>query len=150
MLENIGVTQAVNDMLLTSHGYGLRLFPIWAALRGSESASFTTLRGKGAFLVSAQYNGSTATPDTRRVRGVQITSEAGMQCRVLSPWGAATTQVTIAPCTAPSPSPASVDAPPQPASGQQAAGTAVVVVDEGGWFQWDTTSGACYAVAPVA
>ena len=47
MLENIGVAQAVNDMLLTSHGYGLRLFPIWAALRPDESASFATLRGKG-------------------------------------------------------------------------------------------------------
>lgn len=82
MLENIGVAQAVNDMLLTSHGYGLRLFPIWAALRPDESASFATLRGKGAFLVSAEYNGV-----TRQVGNVTVVSEAGMLCRVLSPWG---------------------------------------------------------------
>ena len=81
MLENIGVAQAVNDMLLTSHGYGLRLFPIWAALRPDESASFATLRGKGAFLVSADYDGV-----TRQVGNVTIVSEAGMLCRVLSPW----------------------------------------------------------------
>jgi hypothetical protein len=53
MLENIGVTQAVNDLLLTSHGFGLKLFPIWAALRPAEPASFVTLRAKGAFLVTA-------------------------------------------------------------------------------------------------
>ena len=40
MLENIAVTQAVNDMLLSSHGFGLKLFPIWAAIRPTEAACF--------------------------------------------------------------------------------------------------------------
>jgi hypothetical protein len=66
-LEDASVAQAVNDMLLTSHGYGLRLFPIWAALRPRQSASFTTLRAKGAFLVSAQYDGA-----AERVTSVQV------------------------------------------------------------------------------
>jgi hypothetical protein len=67
--------------LLTSHGHGLRLFPIWAALRPDQSASFKTLRAKGAFLVSAEYDGA-----TQLVRGVKILSEAGTLCRLLSPW----------------------------------------------------------------
>jgi hypothetical protein len=70
-LQNVGVTQAVNDMLLTSHGYGLRLFPLWAALRPRESASFRTLRAKGAFLVSADYDGALQ----RVVGNVTIVSE---------------------------------------------------------------------------
>lgn len=37
-LEDASVAQAVNDVLLTSHGYGLRLFPIWSALRPTQSA----------------------------------------------------------------------------------------------------------------
>ena len=110
--------QAVNDMLLTSQGHGLRLFPIWAAIRPTESASFRTLRSedfdyeansgqlgpiwgdfdsrngvfdpraKGAFLVSAAYDGV-----AQRVGNVTILSEAGVLCRVLSPWprGAAIT-----------------------------------------------------------
>ena len=60
---------------------GLRLFPIWAALRPTEDAAFKTLRGKGAFLVSAKYHGSSGT-----VGNVTILSEAGSTCRVLSPW----------------------------------------------------------------
>ena len=63
---------------------GLRLFPIWAALRPTEDAAFKTLRGKGAFLVSAEYHGSSGT-----VGNVTILSEAGTACRVLSPWPAA-------------------------------------------------------------
>ena len=39
ILESASVAQAVNDILLTSQGFGLRLFPIWAALRPTESAS---------------------------------------------------------------------------------------------------------------
>jgi hypothetical protein len=45
-LESASVAQAINDALLTSSGHGLRLFPIWAALRPATSASFTTLRAK--------------------------------------------------------------------------------------------------------
>ena len=88
ILESASVAQAVNDMLLTSQGHGLRLFPIWAAIRPTESASFRTLRAKGAFLVSASYDGV-----AQRVGNVTILSEAGVLCRVLSPWprGAAIT-----------------------------------------------------------
>ena len=80
-LEDASVAQAVNDMLLTSHGHGLRFFPIWAALRPTQSAGFKTLRAKGAFLVSAEYDGA-----SQLVKNVEIVSEVGLPCRLLSPW----------------------------------------------------------------
>jgi hypothetical protein len=52
-VENIGLSQAVNDLLLQSVHGTIRLFPAWPA---DEPASFTTLRAKGAFLVSAAWD----------------------------------------------------------------------------------------------
>ena len=50
MLENIGATQAINDLLFQSHGGRMRFFPVWnAAALGA--ASFATLRAYGAFVV---------------------------------------------------------------------------------------------------
>ena len=43
---------AINEMLLQSHEGALRFFPTWPANR---RAAFTTLRTKGAFLVSAEH-----------------------------------------------------------------------------------------------
>jgi hypothetical protein len=43
---------AVNEMLLQSHEGALRFFPTWPANR---RAAFSTLRTKGAFLVSAEH-----------------------------------------------------------------------------------------------
>jgi hypothetical protein len=51
MLENMGATVAINDMLFQSHGGALRFFPVWDA-QALGAASFGTLRGYGAFLAS--------------------------------------------------------------------------------------------------
>lgn len=77
-IEQVGATLAINELLLQSHEGFLVLFPAWGA---GSSAAFTTLRARGAFLVSA------AIDDARNVAGsVHIVSEAGITCRVLSPW----------------------------------------------------------------
>ena len=52
-VENVGLSQAVNDMLLQSSNGTLRLFPAWPL---AEPATFKTLRAKGAFLVSASWD----------------------------------------------------------------------------------------------
>ena len=77
-IEQVGATLAINELLLQSHEGFLALFPAWGA---GAAASFTTLRTRGAFLVSASID------STRTVAaGVRIVSEAGGVCRVLSPW----------------------------------------------------------------
>lgn len=79
-LEQVGATQAVNELLLQSYQGFLLLFPGWPI---GESASFTTLRAVGAFLVSASVDA------TGTVSGVTVVSEAGQPCVILSPWGGA-------------------------------------------------------------
>ncbi len=81
MLENIGATVAINDMLLQSHGGVSRFFPVWDA-PALGSASFSTLRAYGAFLVSATVDGGgTVSP-------VALASEVGGAFVFESPWGA--------------------------------------------------------------
>jgi hyaluronoglucosaminidase len=76
--EQVGATLAINELLLQSHEGFLVLYPAWGA---GSAASFTTLRARGAFLVSAAIDA------TRTVAaGVRIVSEAGTTCRMLSPW----------------------------------------------------------------
>lgn len=77
-LEQVGATLAVNELLLQSHEGFLALFPAWGE---GEAASFTRLRARGAFLVSASISTS------RTVGEITILSEKGARCRVLSPWG---------------------------------------------------------------
>jgi alpha-L-fucosidase 2 len=86
MLENIGATVAINDMLLQSHGGVMRFFPVWdAAALGP--ASFTTLRAYGAFLVSASVDaGGVVSP-------VALSSEVGGDVVFESPWAGATPSV---------------------------------------------------------
>ena len=75
-IETAGGAVAVNDMLLQSFEGFLRFFPVWPR---SEDASFTTLRAVGAFLVSASLKGGV-------VKGVEVVSEAGLNCTFVSPW----------------------------------------------------------------
>jgi hypothetical protein len=75
-IEKSGATEAVNSMLLQSNQGVLDLFPAWPR---SRDASFTRLRAKGAFVVSARLSGGT-------VSGVTVTSEAGGTLRVGNPW----------------------------------------------------------------
>ena len=80
MLENIGATVAINDLLLQSHGGVMRFFPVWDA-PALGAASFTTLRAYGAFLVSASIDGAGT------VAPVALASEVGGDVVFASPWG---------------------------------------------------------------
>lgn len=74
-LEKTAVVETVNSMMLQSVDSVLHLFPCWIP----APASFTRLRAKGAFLVSAGYDG-------RKVMTLQIQSESGNECRLRNPW----------------------------------------------------------------
>ena len=78
MLENIGATAAINEMLLQSHGGVLRFFPVWSSAVGA--VSFTTLRAYGAFLVSAAIDASGV------VSPVALSAEVGGDVVFASPW----------------------------------------------------------------
>jgi hypothetical protein len=75
-IEKSGATEAINSMLVQSDQGIVDLFPVWPRNR---DASFTRLRAKGAFLVTAHLSGST-------VSGVTITSERGGTLHVGNPW----------------------------------------------------------------
>ena len=70
-LEQVGATQAVNELLLQSFEGFLRFFPGWPI---GESASFITLRAVGAFLVSG------AVDEAGQISGVRVVSERGIVC----------------------------------------------------------------------
>lgn len=74
--ESLGVVGAIQEMLLqTWEGY-IRLFP---GIPPGQDVSFRTLRGEGAFLISAAKAGG-------RIDSVEIFSEAGRYCRLENPW----------------------------------------------------------------
>ena len=79
MLENIGATVAINDLLLQSHGGRIRFFPVWNAT-DLGAASFTTLRAYGAFVVSGAIDASGT------VAPVSLLSEVGGEVVFQSPW----------------------------------------------------------------
>jgi hypothetical protein len=82
--ENFAVPAVLNECLMQSWNGEIRLYPNWPADR---DASFTTLRAKGAFLVSAeQRDGS--------VQWVEVFSEKGAALHMRSPWPAGA-RVTI-------------------------------------------------------
>ena len=79
MLENIGATVAINDLLLQSHGGRMRFFPAWNAT-ALGAASFATLRAYGAFLVSGAVDASGT------VAPLSLESEIGGDVVFESPW----------------------------------------------------------------
>eukprot|EP01052_Picozoa_sp_SAG31_P018193 SAG31_NODE_1278_length_9041_cov_3.415231_1_plen_2946_part_10 len=79
MLENIGATMAINDLLLQSHGKYMRFFPVWNAT-ALGPASFTTLRAYGAFLVSGAIDSHGTVAD------VLLESKVGGDVVFESPW----------------------------------------------------------------
>ena len=87
MLENIGATVAINDLLLQSHGGRLRFFPVWNAAE-LGAASFATLRAYGAFLVSASIDASGT------VAPVTLESLVGNDAVFESPWASDTPKIT--------------------------------------------------------
>jgi hypothetical protein len=90
--DTLGTMQAVTDALVqcAPRDRVIRVFPAWP---GNESAAFTTLRVRGAFLVSGTYVGApqwagAVAGSTGGTANVSIVSEAGGSVTVLSPWPA--------------------------------------------------------------
>jgi hypothetical protein len=77
-VEKAGAVEAVNNMLLNSDQGVVKAFPNWP---DDKDASFTRLREKGAFVISASYDG-----DEERVEYVDVTSEAGKTLTIAAPW----------------------------------------------------------------
>lgn len=73
--EKTALVETVNSMMLQMLDNTLYIFPNWV----KSSASFTRLRTKGAFLVSADYDGTTIT-------NLSIYSEKGTKCQIHNPW----------------------------------------------------------------
>lgn len=73
--EKTTVIETINSMMFQTVEDVMYLFPCWT----KSSASFTRLRAKGAFLVSADYDGTT-------VSGLEIFSEKGGLCKLSNPW----------------------------------------------------------------
>ena len=74
-LEKTAAVETINSMMLQSIDGVLHLFPCWL----KSPASFTRLRAKGAFIVSAKYDGES-------VISLQIKSEKGNLCKLKNPW----------------------------------------------------------------
>lgn len=74
-LEKTTFVETINSMMLQSVEGVLYLFPCWI----DSPASFTRLRAKGAFVVSADYDG-------KEVVSLNLLSEKGGICRINNPW----------------------------------------------------------------
>lgn len=74
--ENLSLPAVLNECMLQSYSGILRLFPNTQNLR---PARFRNLRARGAFLVTAAWDG-------RRVSPVEIFSEKGALARIANPW----------------------------------------------------------------
>ena len=77
-VEKCGTTVAVNEMLLLSDEGITKLFPNWYV---DKNAKFGNLRAKGAFIVSAEYDGT-----AQEAKNVVVTSEKGQTMTLVSPW----------------------------------------------------------------
>ena len=110
----------VNELLLQTHTGVIELFP---QVPPGQPASFTNLRGRGAFLVSA----SMAAGTRDQIDDVAIVSEMGGAVTLRSPWASHPSVSVVA----------------------SSSGAAVAVRSAGnGVFSWDTKPGLTYAVAP--
>ena len=85
-VEQVGATQAINDLLLQSVNGKLVFFPGWEP---GASVSFTNMRTRGAFLVSARRSASGELQDVR------IYSEVGGACMLQRQGGPGTRQPTV-------------------------------------------------------
>jgi len=85
---NFAEAAGIQEMLLQSHRGVIRLFP--AVPKSWHKVAFTTLRGQGAFLVSAELVSG-------KVTRVEILSEKGGICRLISPWSGKTLSLAMKP-----------------------------------------------------
>jgi hypothetical protein len=78
-IEKIGATRFINNMMLLSDRGVMKVFPNWP---DNTDAKFVRLREKGAFLVSAEYDGK-----AKEVKeGITLFSEKGSPITLASPW----------------------------------------------------------------
>lgn len=84
--ENFALPAVINECLMQSYDGIVRLFPNWDM---TADASFSTLRARGAFLVSASVSGGNVTP-------VTVLSEKGNPFRMYNPWPSSTTIMVTA------------------------------------------------------
>ena len=77
-VEKCGSTETINSMMLITEEGITKLFPNWYT---DKDAKFVNLRAKGAFTVSAEYDGT-----AQEAKNVTITSEAGEDMTLVSPW----------------------------------------------------------------
>jgi alpha-L-fucosidase 2 len=82
--ENFALPVVINECLMQSYNGTIRLFPNWPA---EKNAEFHDLRAAGAFLVSAVL-------ENKKVKEVEITSEAGSRLKILLPWEKGGTIIT--------------------------------------------------------
>lgn len=89
--ENLSLPAVLNECMLQSYSGILRLFPNTTKL---GPARFRNLRARGAFLVTAAWDG-------RRVSPVEITSEKGGVARLANPWPTDRVMVAVLPAGQP-------------------------------------------------
>merc|ERR1712232_414972 len=77
-MENAGVLDAVNDMLMQSWRGRIELFPAWPSAR---NGSFSGLRARGAFIVSAQHCATRGLCGSSRIESL-----AGANCSLFWPY----------------------------------------------------------------
>ncbi|HEX5552728.1 MAG TPA: hypothetical protein VFX43_05720, partial [Chitinophagaceae bacterium] len=75
-IETAGAIEGINSMLMQSEGGIIRLFPVWPL---DHNASFTRLRAKGAFLITASLK-------NKKIQPVKIRSLRGGSIVVKAPW----------------------------------------------------------------
>lgn len=75
---NSEYVEFINSCMLQTHDDVVELFPSWLT---TQDACFHGLRAKGAFIVSANYNGKKAETDS-----ASVMSERGGTFTLLSPW----------------------------------------------------------------
>jgi hypothetical protein len=91
--DSLGAVAFVHDMLVQSQEGFVRLFPAWP---GNQSAAFSTLRMRGAVLVSAAYEGrpewaGLVAGRTGGTANATLLAGASGELALLSPWPAAPT-----------------------------------------------------------
>ena len=86
-VEQFGATEAVNSALLQSQEGFIRLFAMWPP---DEVASFSSLRARGGFLVSAAFaGGAVVAPVSVLAAGGPGVPAAARNCSVLDPFSPA-------------------------------------------------------------
>jgi hypothetical protein len=78
-IQSLSLPVVINECLMQSYTGTIHLFP---NRRGLGRSAFHGLRARGAFLVSARFDGTNVSPIT-------ILSEKGAECRLAIPWKAA-------------------------------------------------------------